>query len=331
MPDWTQRDTRQATYGDELPRVDFSQYNEYDPELYDTEIDTTPDTPGVFKGGTLAGAGLLAGAGGLVYALSKLKNAPGLGGAVGKVANFLNAARMQSMLSGLAVPKSLLGNLGAGVIESIERGSMRPLRELLSTETLKDVGRAYKEAAQVGPALQGSAVHGPGRVMGAFDTATRNALQRGGLTAQEAERAVLQAPLPSGLAESLDSAPMRYLIPFRRTPFNQFIEGGKTMQNLSKYPGTNALVYGAGAAHGALTADDPYPMSIGLGAAAAARYGLPYTIGAMIGRQYLGGNDNLASVASSALPLSEYGFASGISDPTRPFTSPAILSLLGGR
>jgi hypothetical protein len=165
--------------------------------------------------------------------------------------------------------------------------------------------------------------------MGAVDVAARNALQRGGLTAQEAERAILQAPLGKDLATALDSPAARYLLPFRRTPFNQFLEGLKTAkpENLRAHPALNMLIYGAGAAHGAATADEDYPLSVGLGSAAAARYGLPYTLAAIAGRSLVGGKSS-ERLAGAALPVSEYGVASGITQPLRPFYRPALRSLL---
>ncbi len=245
----------------------------------------------------------------------------------------VNALRMQSMLSGFAVPKSILGNVGASAIASMERGTVKPLKEFLSMKTVKDAVNAYKEFGQAGPMAEGATipyVPTPGRIMGAIDVASRNSLQRGGLSATEAEKAILQSPLTGRVAKAMDSPLARYLIPFRRTPFNQFFEGLDTMTaaNIKEHPALNALVYGAGAAHGAATADDPYPTSIGLGTAAAARYGLPYTVAAIAGRQLMGGKGS-ERLASSALPVSEYGFASGITQPLRPFTHPGIMALLG--
>jgi hypothetical protein len=281
------------------------------------------------------GSGLLpvaagaAGLGGLALAAAKMP------GSIGKVAQGLNALRMQLMLSGLAVPKSILGNIGATAIESMERKSLKPLKALLSSQTVKDAVTAYKGYGQAGPAAAGANIPGvpvPGRVMGAIDVASRNAMQRGGLSADEAERAILQAPLGKELASALDSPAARYLLPFRRTPFNQFTEGLKTMkpENLKAHPGVNALVYGAGAAHGAATADEEYPLSIGLGSAAASRYGLPYALAAVAGRELAGGA-NSSAIAGSALPVSEYGLSSGITSPLRPFYRPAIRSLLEDR
>lgn len=295
----------------------------------DTELpaeDEGISTPAMLAGGSILGAGAIA-------AASKLKNAPGILGKIGKGASALNAVRMQLMLSGLAVPKSIAGNIGASAIESMERGSIKPLKEMLSLKTLKDAGKAYKAFGKVGEQAHGSNIPYlpvPGRIMGAMDTASRNAFQRAGLTAEEAERTILQAPLQKDLAEALDSPLARYALPFRRTPFNQFIEGWKTLkpENLKKNPGVSALIAGAGATHGAMTSDEQYPLSVGIGSAAASRYGLPYALAALVGRKLAGGTGG-ESIVGSALPVSEYGLASSITDPTKPFHRPALRTLIG--
>ena len=270
-------------------------------------------------GGVGVGAGLL-GAAGLVGA-GLLSRKPGM---IGKGLRGANALRQQLMLSGFAAPKSVMGNVGATAIESMERGTTAPLRQLFSKRTAKDFVENWKN-----PALESgmTRVPGPtpGRFMGAMDTATRNAMQRAGLTAQEAEKAVLQAPLDGRLGKALDSDTARYLLPFRRTPFNQFLEGLETYKGAN--PVSLAVSHGAGAAHGYATADERYPASIGFGVAGAAKYGLPYTVGALAGRA-LGGGSDASSVASSALPVSEYGISSGVTDPLSTFRDPAALRAL---
>lgn len=323
MPDWTQgrpaRNTGAPVRNWQRPQVER-------PTAVDPEDDVaTPD-----EGSSVIPA--LAGGAAALGGIALLAKAPGM---IGKVARGANAVRMQAMLSGLAVPKSLLGNIGSAAIESAERGTIRPLRELFRLRTLKDAATAYKNYGQAGPAAAGAnipVVPVPGRVMGAFDVATQNALQRAGLTAQESERAVLQAPLTGRLASALDSPAARYMLPFRRTPFNQFLEGLETIKpdNLKKHPALNALIYSAGATHGAMTADEEYPLSIGLGTAAASRYGLPYAVAAILGRELAGGKGS-ERLSGSVLPVSEYGFTSGITQPLRPFYRPAIRSLLEGQ
>jgi hypothetical protein len=256
----------------------------------------------------------------------------------------LGAARQQLMLSGLALPKSVLGNIGATAVESAERGSMKPLRELFSMDTLRDIKNIYKTggAATAQPGLPGLGTAGrtaldtgttipgpmPGRIMGAVDEATRNAMGRAGISPAEAERAVFQAPLPGKLGAALDNPVMKYLIPFRRTPFNQLIEGGKAFAPETARQG--ALLgtsLGAGAVHGAATSEERFPMSVGLGAAAAAKYGLPYSIGALGGRLLAGGQGG-GGLAATAVPIGEYGIESGLAAPLQPFTDPAALRAL---
>lgn len=274
-------------------------------------------------GTTLAGGLGLAAAG---YVANKL----GAKSLLGKLLRGANTVRQQSMLSGLATPKSILGNVGAAGIASAERGSMAPLRELFSKATARDVAATYKaNVPYPGASATPNWLPTPGRVMGAFDTATQNALQRAGLSAKEAAREVLQAPLPKRLAESLEGPVAQYLIPFRRTPFNQLMEGLQTVTpaNIAANPKLSAAVGAAGAAHGYITSNDRYPLTIGLGTALASRYGVPYAVAAMIGRKLAGARTS-GSIAGSMLPVSEYGITSGIEEPLRPFTEPAALTAL---
>lgn len=294
-------------------------------------------------GKLLAGGAALAGAG---YLAAKS----------GKVKPFLESAnnlRNQLMLTGWAIPKSILGGIGATAIQSAERKSTAPLKALFSRETLQDVGKAWKSGSlepqaalpgmeDVGKAAQswgkpftimGKEVPTPGKVLSATDAAIQRAMQRGGLTAEEAATANMQAPLPEGLTKALDSPVGRYLVPFRRTPFNQFIEGFKTWTPGNINPAVQAGAGTLGAMHGAATSEEKYPTSVGLGSALAAKYGLTYAAGATLGRMLAGGKGN-ASTMGAALPVSEYGVTSSIEAPFKPFTDPAALralrQLLGG-
>lgn len=310
-----------------------------EPEVVDTEFEAEEDESGPGVGTALAGA---AGVGGLAALLAK---APGT---IGRLAKGANSLRSQLMLTGFALPKSVLGNIGATVERSIETGSMRPLRELLSMQTLRDAGTAWKAGGlssgvrgadeaigQSGNALtRAASVVSPGRVMGSFDEATQGALRRSGATADEAANATLQTPLGANfgkLGEALDSPPAQYLHPFRRTPFNQFIEGLKKYQ--TAWQGDRAsqiglgLYSGAGAAHGALTAEDGMPVSVPLATAASARYGLPYAVAALVGRGLAGGKGG-GGIAGSALPVSEYGYEQAATDPLKPFRKPAAVAAL---
>lgn len=294
---------------------------------------SAPNEGGTFN--DLAGpAGILGAAGLLAAGVASRK--PGL---LAKGARKALDLRQQLMLSGMAIPKAVVGNIGGAAIESAERRTLAPLRQLLSKQTLKDVVAEYRAGAPghvraVGTPT-GKAAHGPGRVLGALDQASQKAFARAGLTAEEAERVTFQTPLGRNfgkeVGEALDSPAARYLLPFRRTPFNVALEGAKTLRPSElQDPAKRALMataIGAGGVHGAATADDQFPMSLGVGAAGANRLALPYLLAASGGRALAGGR-NAEAVMGEALPVSEYGLASGITHPLTPYTSPALLRVL---
>lgn len=281
---------------------------------------------------------MAAGGAALAGGMALLTHKPGM---MRQGAEYANMIRQQLMLTGLALPKSMAGNVGAAVAHGLETKSLKPLSELFSTKTLADAWDAYKANQSVGPQM-GSAVRqgganlpkwmpNPGRIMGAFDTATQSALQRGGMTAKEAEAALFQTPLGENfgkLAPALDSDAARYIFPFRRTPYNQFYEGLKTLdlQN-SAHPGLTLGYAGAGAVHGNATSDEQYPMSIPLAAAGAAKYGVPYALGALGGRAMAGGQGG-GGASGTVLPVSEYGLEQSIQNPLKPFTDPPAFSTL---
>ncbi len=276
-------------------------------------------------GGGLAGAALLARKPGL------LKSA--MAGPIGKIANAANVARQQMFLTGYALPKSILGGIGSGVERSIETGSTAPLREMLSMETLKDAGKAFKASSRLGPAgtPTTSKFALPGRAIGAFDTAANNALIRSGATADEASNALLQSPLPKPFA-ALENPVAQYAHPFRRTPFNQWFTGYDKFQKAYEGDKTAqkglAIYGGVGAVHGAATADERYPISVPFGVAASARYGVPYGLGALLGRTLAGAKDG-GGIADQINPVSAYGVEQGFLDPLRPVTNPPVFKLLG--
>lgn len=257
-------------------------------------------------------------------------------GAAGSIGSKLNALRLQSMLAGKAVPKSVLGGVGATVIESAERGTTAPIKALFSRQTLDDIGSAYKAGRQVGPAgSMTTSLPGPmpGRIMGAFDEGISKAMQRGGVSVEDAETALLQTPLGKNFGkfgESLDSPEARHLLPFRRTPFNQFNQGmlalkesgpAAQLAGTARHPRVFNTIAGVGAAHGAATAEDPLPLSLPFAAATAGKYGLPYGAAAIVGR-YLAGGKGSGGVAGSMLPVSEYGVTSSLTDPLGPLDDP---------
>jgi hypothetical protein len=207
---------------------------------------------------------------------------------------------------------------------SLERKSIEPLKQLFSRQTLSDAASAYKSGGQaLGVNLPGP---NPGKVMNALDSATQGALQRAGLTSQESARHVLQAPLGENFGkfgEALEGPVAAHIMPFRRTPFNQFVEGLKTVTPSYAHKGVTAGYATAGAVHGTATADERYPVTIPLATALAAKYGLPYALAAVAARKILGGAEEGGGILGSALPVSEYGVEQSLSDPLAPFTKPA--------
>lgn len=290
---------------------------------------------GFSLGGTVLGGAALLGA-------AAISRNPSL---LGKFFRGANAVRQQAMLSGMALPKSLLGNTGAVLNTAMEQRSISPIKHFFSRQTLDDAVDAYKTGGSAGP-TPGVNLPGPnpGKIMGAFDSATRKSLVRDSkersasqLTSMtpdkrakaieqmesEAQRSVLQSPLTGELGDVLESPAARYVIPFRRTPFNQFTEGWRTMKPGFEHSGVRNAYVAAGAAHGAGTAEEQYPVSIPLATALAAKYGLPYALAAYAARKLTGGQGE-GGILGSALPVSEYGVGQSLSDPTAPFVRPAI-------
>lgn len=296
-------------------------------KLKPLDVTTAPDAPAPDEGGGVSPVAGLLGVAGLAGAGYLAHRVPGVPQAMKTGLEYANTFRQQLMLSGLAPLKSLLGNAGAAVETSLEGRSLAPIKAFLSPQTVRDAVAEYK----LNPAPSTSGVNlpnwmpTPGRVMQALDTATQGALRRGGLSAKDAERAVLQAPLDPRMAKALDNPVARYMIPFRRTPFNQFIEGFST---IGEDPLLSAGYAGVGAVHGAATADDDMPLSIPLAISGAARRGVSYGVGTLAGRALAGGNVSTGASAGSLLPVSEYGLTQSVTDPLAPYTKPAALAAL---
>lgn len=241
----------------------------------------------------------------------------------GKIADTAMDVRDVSMLSGLAPLKSLLGNIGGSVYESIERGSLAPVREVLSSQTVKDAYQAFKRGpnyANAGPSSQVAKWNLPGRFMGALDEASQGALRRAGMSTEEAQRAMLQSPLTvtskGGTLDDLglNSRAGRYFVPFRRTPINQIGEGFKTFNaNTLGKKAALATSIGSGAVSGTEFDD---PKTIALGTAASGRYGVPYAMAAGVAR-YLstGSQDKGQQVLSGISPVSDYSIQQGVLGP----------------
>ncbi len=293
------------------------------------EFRRAPAPPPEEEGGVpgwLKAAG--AGAAGL-GAIALASKAPGLAGKVGK--GVLDLRRM-SMLSGLAPLKSVLGNVGGAGYASIERGSMAPIREMLSMETLRDFGRTFK----AGPAYEGagpaeglSKWNLPGRFMGSADTAAQNALKRAGLSSEEAAQEMLQAPVHGTLTTALSNNPVAdYLVPFRRTPINQFTEGIGAFKPSNLQTTGQKVALGTSLATGGATGlEVEDPKAIALGTALSGRRGLPFAMAATAGRMLRTGSKRDAAEAMSGMtPISDYSLSEGVTEPAKIIPKPAAIN-----
>lgn len=249
--------------------------------------------------------------------------------------------RMIGMLSGAALPKSVLGNVGAFVNASIDNGTTAPLKQLAKPDAiLKDIGQAWKQ--QANPADRPFTTDGsfisrfnvPGRLMGAMDQASENALIRSGLTKTEAQRQLLTSPgaLEGELGRQLSSELGQHLVPFQRIPVNTVAQGIAALRELAPSNGATRLqkaatagAIGTGAAAATQTQD---PVTLALIAALMGRRALPLTVGAM--------GTIAATKGPSATRFLGERMGTGIPDislgdvvyPMRPITNPAIINWL---
>lgn len=272
----------------------------------------------------VAGAGALA-----------LRNPAMAKAAASKLFDLLQGARHLGALSGTAVPKSVVGNVGAPFVAAMERKSLEPIKQFFKPQTVRDWTSAMRnpELGRVADEVAGEKpmrVWNPfGRAMSAGDKATRAALSRAGLTDAEAARYTLQSSLPElgvtgKAAEVLGSKPGQYAVMYRRTPINTLVHGG---ENIMKRPALSALMSGAGAVQGSMEGPAGDPLTVAMTAPAAGVYGLPYLLGAGVGKYFSTGSKGQAGQVSRGLaPVPEIG--PEILEPLRPINRPAIASLL---
>lgn len=235
------------------------------------------------------------------------------------------AARYIPMLSGFAAPKSLMGNVGAGIVSSAERGSMEPLKELFSMQTARDFAETFKHPENHNTpgsiASMAGALNPFGRIMGAGDVATRNALGRAGLTGEEAMKQVLQEQrFDPKTAKVLQHPLTRIPFPFTKTPQNQLWGG---FEGAIEHPAVAATSFGAGYATGANTDN---PVTPGLLSPLAGRHGLAFTLGA-VAQRVANDRPDALRVGLGASPTSD----SAILDPVRALANPRDLLMHPGK
>lgn len=251
--------------------------------------------------------------------LKKLKDETG-SFSPGAIVDVLNQVRVMSFLSGLAVPKSILGNVNAMVTAAIERGDFAPIKEMFNLpQNIHELKQAWQSTANPAAIAGAGKINIPGRVMGALDQTTQAALERAGLTTDEGQRLLLQRPNPVGNANfgrALKSPVGRFVWPFQRTPFNQLAEG--ISPDLVRDPGGSVggsirragLTAAAGGAGYELSQNTKDPRILGLAAALSGVRGVPMLLGAAMGG---GGRNAVAGIS----PIPEWGIPSSTKDLVR--------------
>jgi len=238
---------------------------------------------------------------------------------LGDVANQL---RIASMLSGWALPKSVLGNVGShgvAVAENLAAGkslkaSLSPAKELFNLKAnVGEFKKGWKSGAN--PAIAGAANFGKynpiTRTMGAADHMATESLIRSGLTKAEAKRLLLTDP-QWGL-KGKTSPVLDYLVPFRRTPFNVLQGGAKTM-------GDHPLMsLGAGAAGAGVGMSSDDPRVLALTAALLGPYTLPFLVGA--------GTTAGTRALQGLSPIPEWSLQKSLGDPLHPFSAPSFMTM----
>jgi hypothetical protein len=233
-----------------------------------------------------------------------------------KAWNAMLQARMTAMLSGLAIPKSMLGNVGAHAFASMERKSMKPLQELFNTgENWKNLKEGWRTGAVTPDAndLGFGKLNVPGRIMGAFDEMSTKSLQRAGMTEAEAKEILLTSPTTFGKSLGLQTPIGKLLVPFQKTPANTMKQG---FERAWKHKGIGAGAIAAGAGMGTQTDD---PKKIALASALMGPYAIPFLLGALptAGEKAVQGFS----------PIPEWSVHKSITDPFAPFQKPGFARL----
>jgi len=231
-----------------------------------------------------------------------------LGKGFEKTFDAANSVRMTSMLSGLALPKSLAGNLGAHLAAAFEGRTLKPLKVLTNYKAIaQDIKTGW--ASRANPALvEGlNRANLPGRAMGAADFAGIESLKRAGLSEKEAKELMLTGANQISSWWPLETRLGKLIVPFRTTPFNQLAQG---LTRWKKHPEVAIAAIALGAASGANVEDKE---AVSVISAFAGPYALPFLVGAWIGS----GNKEMLNQIS---PMPEWGITETIANPFKPFT-----------
>lgn len=272
--------------------------------------------------------------------------APDLGRSVGRIARSVpkglpqlrnqvfdevQGARYMGMLSGLAIPKSIAGNIAAPVWKGLESGNLgRQLGAFWNPRTVRKYFQELRNPTIPATMEQKAAPSLIGRVLHAGDAATTDALTRGGATADEAAEHLLRTPtgklgFTGPVGDFLQSRPGKAVLPFQTTPLNQAVHGGRRLGGLEgrKKQAIAGLVSAAGFGHGSLESSDP--LEIGMTAPFAGVYSLPYLMGAGAGMVGRGALSAASAVGRGVNPAPELGMdVINLKKYFRPFTDPGF-------
>lgn len=151
---------------------------------------------------------------------------------VGNALENANDLRVESMLSGSAIPKNIAAAAGNPITAALEnigapaKLASNPVKEILRLPTnVKNFKQALMNPTMTTTAASHAKVKGPmGRTIGAVDQTFVDAMKRSGLNQNEIERLALTADNPM-FNQIGQTAGGRFLFPFQRTPANMMTEG----------------------------------------------------------------------------------------------------------
>ncbi len=246
--------------------------------------------------------------------------------------------RYMGALSGKAVPKSFAGNVSAPFIAAAERGTTEPIGAFFSPKTL---ARFRQEMDAPSPGAHTVEQESPNifsRVLSAGDMATTDALQRAGISEEDAARYLLRTPtgklgLTGQVGDLMRSRLGRAALMFQTSPINQVVHGASNIAGIRPPSGVSPnrlrLLSAAAAAAGAVEGGvlDADPAAIAMTAPFAGPYSVPLLLGAAGGKLLRGQKGDARATLRGVSPAPELG--TDVIDPrqfVRPITRPAIES-----
>ena len=258
---------------------------------------------------------------------------PSLGKALTKAGanDFIVALRANTALWHWAVPKNIAQSLGTPLIQALEQGSIKPLKEQLRLPTnAKEFAKGFwnKELPGVNPDYQTPRLPGidlAARGIAGLDRQLAASLGRTGkYTANQIDEILLRnkSPFVTALTDWRNKGPLtKQAVLFTRVPSNFMLTGGNRLNEMAtgrqagSLPVTRASrlltagSVGAGGLMGSKFADNPsYDnfIKMQLLAAALSGRGLPFLMGAATTGTLKGGFNVGAKLTQGTSPISDY-------------------------